>query len=87
MAVLALFISFHATAQVTDTLTAVTLVSKKPMDITTAVTPVQQLNKTSLTQLNSLSVADAVKYFTEIKDNYDNTPEAQSVDGLIGLAQ
>jgi len=31
--------------------------------------------------------ADALKYFTEIKDNYDNTPEAQSVDGLIGLAQ
>lgn len=66
MAVLALFISFHATAQVTDTLTAVTLVSKKPMDITTAVTPVQQLNKTSLSQLNSLSVADAVKYFSGV---------------------
>jgi TolA-binding protein len=31
--------------------------------------------------------ADALKYFTEIKDKYDNTAESQSVDGLIGLAQ
>ena len=30
---------------------------------------------------------DALKYFNDIKDNYDNTPEAQAVDGLIGLAQ
>jgi tetratricopeptide (TPR) repeat protein len=31
--------------------------------------------------------ADALKYFTDIKDNYSDTPEAQSVDALIGLAQ
>lgn len=30
---------------------------------------------------------DALKYFTEIKDKYDASPEAQSVDALIGLAQ
>jgi tetratricopeptide (TPR) repeat protein len=30
---------------------------------------------------------DALKYFTDIKDNYDATPEAASVDVLIGLAQ
>ena len=30
---------------------------------------------------------DALKYFTDIKDNYDTTPEAASVDALIGLAQ
>ncbi|MBP4139368.1 MULTISPECIES: tetratricopeptide repeat protein [Flavobacterium] len=30
---------------------------------------------------------DALKYFTDIKDNYDATPEAASVDALIGLAQ
>ena len=30
---------------------------------------------------------DALKYFTDIKDNYDTTPEAASVDVLIGLAQ
>tara|TARA_R110000868_G_scaffold145993_2_gene366608 strand:- start:5412 stop:6185 length:774 start_codon:yes stop_codon:yes gene_type:complete len=30
---------------------------------------------------------DALKYFTDIKDNFDSSPEAASVDGLIGLAQ
>ncbi|MEP6805061.1 MAG: tetratricopeptide repeat protein [Flavobacterium sp.] len=30
---------------------------------------------------------DALKYLTDIKDNYDTTPEAASVDVLIGLAQ
>lgn len=30
---------------------------------------------------------DALKYFTDIKDNYEATPEASSVDVLIGLAQ
>ena len=31
--------------------------------------------------------ADALKYFTEIKENYEATPEAASVDVLIGLSQ
>ena len=31
--------------------------------------------------------SDALKYFTDIKENYDATPEAASVDVLIGLAQ
>jgi tetratricopeptide (TPR) repeat protein len=31
--------------------------------------------------------ADALKYFTDIKENYENSPEAATVDGLIGLAQ
>ncbi|MEZ7503763.1 tol-pal system YbgF family protein [Flavobacterium sp. Arc2] len=30
---------------------------------------------------------DALKYFTDIKDNYEASPEAASVDVLIGLAQ
>ncbi|MDR7208859.1 tetratricopeptide repeat protein [Flavobacterium piscis] len=30
---------------------------------------------------------DALKYLTDIKENYDGTPEAASVDVLIGLAQ
>ncbi|MGO4822448.1 MULTISPECIES: tetratricopeptide repeat protein [unclassified Flavobacterium] len=30
---------------------------------------------------------DALKYFTDIKENFDTTPEAASVDALIGLAQ
>ena len=31
--------------------------------------------------------ADALKYFTDIKENYEATPEGASVDVLIGLAQ
>ena len=30
---------------------------------------------------------DALKYFTDIKDNFESSPEAASVDVLIGLAQ
>ena len=31
--------------------------------------------------------ADALKYFTDIKENYDSSPEAASIDVLIGAAQ
>jgi len=31
--------------------------------------------------------ADALKYFTDIKETYEATPEAQGIDALIGLAQ
>ena len=31
--------------------------------------------------------ADALKYFTEIKEKYQDTPEAQQIDALIGMAQ
>lgn len=31
--------------------------------------------------------ADALKYFTEIKDKFENTPEASNIDALIGMAQ
>lgn len=40
--------------------------------------------KTALTLGNK---EDARKYFTEIKEKYDASPEAQNVDALIGLAQ
>jgi len=31
--------------------------------------------------------ADALKYFTQIKEQYESAPEAQNIDGLIGMAQ
>jgi len=40
--------------------------------------------KTSLVLNNK---ADALKYFTNIKDNYETSQEAQGVDALIGLSQ
>jgi tetratricopeptide (TPR) repeat protein len=30
---------------------------------------------------------EALKYFTDIKDNYEETPEAQNIDALIGMAR
>jgi tetratricopeptide (TPR) repeat protein len=40
--------------------------------------------KTSLALGNK---ADALKYFTDIKDNFESTPEGQGIEALIGLAQ
>jgi tetratricopeptide (TPR) repeat protein len=37
--------------------------------------------------LESGNKEEALKYFTDIKDNFDASPEAASVDVLIGLAQ
>ncbi len=45
------------------------------------------LLKAGKTALAMGNKADAVKYFTDIKDNYDSTPEGQNIDALIGLAQ
>ena len=61
-----LCIGFTAIAQRTDTLPAVKLLAQKPINEAKTVVPVQQLNKESLNALNSLSVADAVKYFSGV---------------------
>ena len=45
------------------------------------------LLKAGKTALALGNKADALKYFTDIKENYEATPEAASVDVLIGLAQ
>lgn len=45
------------------------------------------LLKAGKTALALGNKADAVKYFTDIKDNFDTAPEAQQIDALIGLAQ
>lgn len=45
------------------------------------------LLKAGKTALALKNKADALKYFTEIKDNYETSQEAQGVDALIGLAQ
>jgi tetratricopeptide (TPR) repeat protein len=31
--------------------------------------------------------AEALQYFTQIKDNFEGTPEAQNIEALIGMAQ
>ena len=45
------------------------------------------LLKAGKTALALGNKADALKYFTDIKENYENAPEAATVDGLIGLSQ
>jgi tetratricopeptide (TPR) repeat protein len=45
------------------------------------------LLKAGQTSLALGNKADALKYFTEIKEQYESTPEAQGIEGLIGLAQ
>ncbi len=45
------------------------------------------LLKAGKTALALGNKADAVKYFTEIKETYETTTEAQGIDALIGLAQ
>ncbi|HMI06137.1 MAG TPA: tetratricopeptide repeat protein [Flavobacterium sp.] len=45
------------------------------------------LLKAGQTALALGNKADAIKYFTEIKEKYEAAPEAQQTDALIGLAQ
>ncbi len=45
------------------------------------------LLKAGKTALALGNKADALKYFTDIKENFDATPEAATIDVLIGLAQ
>ena len=45
------------------------------------------LLKAGKTALALGNKSDALKYFTDIKENYEGTPEGVSVDVLIGLAQ
>ena len=45
------------------------------------------LLKAGQTALALGNKADALKYFTEIKEKYEATPEASTIDAMIGLAQ
>ncbi|MGL2964312.1 tetratricopeptide repeat protein [Flavobacterium sp. RSB2_4_14] len=45
------------------------------------------LLKAGKTALALGNKVDALKYFTDIKDNFETSPEAQQIDALIGLAQ
>jgi tetratricopeptide (TPR) repeat protein len=45
------------------------------------------LLKAGKVALGMKNKAEALKYFTDIKDNYSASPEAQGVDALIGLSQ
>lgn len=63
-----LFINFtlNSTAQQTDTLSNLELLAVKKTNPANSTVPLQQLNRETLVQLNSISVADAVKYFSGV---------------------
>lgn len=54
-----------------------------PNDLTTP----RFLLKAGQTAFSLGQKADALKYFTEIKEKYEAAPEAKNIDGLIGMAQ
>lgn len=58
-----LFVHCGMYAQQVDTLQELKLFSLKPIENTQTTNAVQQLNRAALAKLNSISVADAVKYF------------------------
>ena len=62
----ALLLPFVCAAQMHDTLQTVRLIAKKEMNIATTTVPLQVLDKEKLERLNSISVADAVKYFAGV---------------------
>ena len=45
------------------------------------------LLKAGKTALSLGNKVEALKYFTDIKENFEASPEAATIDGLIGLAQ
>ena len=45
------------------------------------------LLKAGQTALGLNNKTDALKYFTEIKEKYEASPEASNIDALIGLSQ
>ena len=45
------------------------------------------LMKAGQTAMSLGNKADALKYFTEIKEKYESSPDAQGIDGYIGMAQ
>ena len=45
------------------------------------------LLKAGQTAMSLGNKSDALKYFTEIKEKYESSPEAQGIDGYIGMTQ
>ncbi len=56
------------------------------MNVNELTTP-RFLLKAAQVELSLNNKADALKHLTVIKEKYENTPEAQNIDALIGMAQ
>ncbi|RAR75570.1 tetratricopeptide repeat protein [Flavobacterium aciduliphilum] len=76
-----------AYAQKNDAKKALEMYEKAAHQTTNEFTTPRYLFKAGQTALLLGNKAEALKYFTEIKEKYDATPEAQNIDALIGMAQ
>ena len=76
-----------AWAQKKDAKKALEFYVKAASQTTNELTSPRFLLKAGQTSLTLGNKADALKYFTEIKEKYEAAPEAQTIDALIGMAQ
>jgi tetratricopeptide (TPR) repeat protein len=76
-----------AWAQKNDPNKALEFYAKAISQTTNELTTPRFLLKAGQTAFSQGNKADALKYFTEIKEKYEATPEAQNIDALIGMAQ
>ena len=76
-----------AWSQKNDANKALEFYVKAASQTTNELTTPRFLLKAGQTAFELGNKADALKYFTEIKEKYDTTPEAQNIDALIGMAQ
>ncbi|MEC4005535.1 tetratricopeptide repeat protein [Flavobacterium sp. SUN052] len=76
-----------AYAQKNDLKKALELYEKAAIQNVNEFTSPRYLFKAGQTALTLGNKADALKYFTEIKEKYESAPEAQQIDALIGMAQ
>lgn len=76
-----------AYAQKNDAKKALELYEKAARQNNNEFTTPRYLYKAGQTSLSLGNKADALKYFTEIKEKFESAPEAQQIDALIGMAQ
>ena len=76
-----------AYAQKKDLNKALEYYIKAAQQTTNELTTPRFLLKAGQTAFSLNNKADALNYFTEIKEKYEATPEAQNIDALIGMAQ
>lgn len=76
-----------AYSQKNDAKKALEMYEKAAHQNTNEFTTPRYLFKAGQTAMTLGNKADALKYFTEIKEKYESTPEAQNIDALIGMAQ
>ena len=76
-----------AYSQKNDNNKALEYYEKAANNNTNELTAPRFLMKAGQTALTLNKKTEALKFFTEIKEKYDATPEAQQIDALIGMAQ